>query len=99
MNFTWGDAGLVTCWLDQTYVLDGNEQHISAPTTFAFFSAATEGIWNVVLITLQFPCRPRPEVRGTPELLSEFQGATLPAPRRPHMPLSWVCRTRVQLRR
>ena len=47
-ELTWGDAGLVTCWLDQTYVLDGNEQHISAPTTFVF--RRDEGIWNVVLI-------------------------------------------------
>ena len=29
----WGDVGLVTCWLEQDYVLQGQRQHISAPTT------------------------------------------------------------------
>jgi ketosteroid isomerase-like protein len=31
-----GDVGVVTCWLDQTYVLEGQEQRVSAPTTIVF---------------------------------------------------------------
>jgi ketosteroid isomerase-like protein len=31
-----GDVGVVTCWLDQTYTLEGQEQSVSAPTTIVF---------------------------------------------------------------
>jgi ketosteroid isomerase-like protein len=31
-----GDAGTVTCWLEQDYVLEGTPQHVSAPTTVGF---------------------------------------------------------------
>jgi ketosteroid isomerase-like protein len=31
-----GDVGVVTCWLDQTYMLEGQEQRVSAPTTIVF---------------------------------------------------------------
>ena len=29
----WGDCGVVTCWLEQDYTLDGDRTHVSAPTT------------------------------------------------------------------
>src|SRR6266542_1622622 len=28
----WGDAGVVTCWLEQDYTMEGAGQHVSAPT-------------------------------------------------------------------
>jgi ketosteroid isomerase-like protein len=28
-----GDAGIVTCWLEQDYTYQGKKQHVSAPTT------------------------------------------------------------------
>jgi ketosteroid isomerase-like protein len=28
-----GDVGILTCWLEQDYTLEGEKQHISAPTT------------------------------------------------------------------
>ena len=31
-----GDQGLLTCWLEQDYVLEGTTQHVSAPTTVIF---------------------------------------------------------------
>ncbi|HYJ69569.1 MAG TPA: nuclear transport factor 2 family protein [Nocardioidaceae bacterium] len=46
-EITWGDAGLVTCWLEQSYVLDGEAQHVSAPTTFVF--RREDGAWKAVL--------------------------------------------------
>ena len=30
---TWGDVGVLTCWLDQAYTFDGKDASISAPTT------------------------------------------------------------------
>lgn len=30
----WGDTGLVTCWLEQDYTLHGQQQHVSAPTSY-----------------------------------------------------------------
>lgn len=44
---SWGDAGLVTFWLDQSYVLDGEEQHVSAPSTMMF--RRESGDWKIVL--------------------------------------------------
>lgn len=44
---TWGDAGILTCWLDQDYVLDGADQHISAPSTLVFRRVG--GAWKIVL--------------------------------------------------
>jgi steroid delta-isomerase-like uncharacterized protein len=29
----WGDTGMVTCWLEQDYTLEGERQHVSAPTS------------------------------------------------------------------
>ena len=43
----WGDAGVVTCWLDQDYTMDGNTQHVSAPTTVVFRRLG--GKWKVAL--------------------------------------------------
>ena len=42
-----GDIGLVTCWIDQDYTLEGKRHHVSAPTTLAF---RREGdAWKVLL--------------------------------------------------
>jgi ketosteroid isomerase-like protein len=43
----WGDVGVVTCWLDQTYTYAGQPVRISAPTTLVFRRDAGE--WNLVL--------------------------------------------------
>lgn len=43
----WGDVGVLTCWLEQDYTLQGNTQHISAPTTIVLHREAGE--WKVVL--------------------------------------------------
>jgi hypothetical protein len=45
---TWGDAGLVTFVLDQTYTLDGQRQTISAPTSIVL--RRRESYWKIVLI-------------------------------------------------
>jgi ketosteroid isomerase-like protein len=31
-----GDYGVLTCWLEQDYTLEGQRQHVSAPTTVLF---------------------------------------------------------------
>lgn len=43
-----GDTGLVTCWLEQDYTLQGKRTHVSAPTTLAF-RQESDG-WKIVLI-------------------------------------------------
>jgi ketosteroid isomerase-like protein len=43
----WGDTGVLTCWLDQDYTMDGKVQHVSAPTTIVFRREA--GDWKVAL--------------------------------------------------
>jgi ketosteroid isomerase-like protein len=43
----WGDVGVLTCWLDQDYTLEGNAQHISAPTTIVLHREGGE--WKVAL--------------------------------------------------
>ncbi len=45
---TWGDAGVVTCWLEQTYNLEGRTDSISAPTTFVFRREGEQ--WRVALL-------------------------------------------------
>ena len=45
---TWGDVGLITFVLDQTYTLDGQQQTISAPTSIVFRRRG--GDWRIVLI-------------------------------------------------
>lgn len=47
-EISWGDTGLVTCWLEQDYVLDGEVQHVSAPTTMLF--RREDGEWKAVLM-------------------------------------------------
>ncbi len=47
-EYTWGDAGLVTFVLDQTYTLNGHQQSISAPATIVFRRRGSE--WKIVLI-------------------------------------------------
>jgi ketosteroid isomerase-like protein len=32
----WGDTGVLTGWLEQRYALEGQAQHVSAPTTIEF---------------------------------------------------------------
>ena len=43
----WGDVGLVTCWLEQDYTIEGNAQHISAPTTIVLRREGGE--WKLAL--------------------------------------------------
>lgn len=43
----WGDTGMLTCWLDQDYTMEGNDQHISAPTTLVFHREG--GQWKLAL--------------------------------------------------
>jgi ketosteroid isomerase-like protein len=44
----WGDAGLVTCKVDQTYRMGGQEQRIQAPTSVV--CRRENGDWRVVLL-------------------------------------------------
>jgi ketosteroid isomerase-like protein len=46
-EIAWGDTGLVTCWLEQDYKLDGNQEHVSAPTTVV--CRRQDGAWKVAL--------------------------------------------------
>ena len=43
----WGDIGLLTCWLEQDYVLEGSAQHVSAPTTLVL--RRVDGDWKLAL--------------------------------------------------
>ena len=43
----WGDAGVVTCWIDQDYTLGGKSEHISAPTTMVFRREGSD--WKLAL--------------------------------------------------
>lgn len=43
----WDDTGVLTCWLEQRYTLDGNKQEVSAPTTIIF--RRTDGEWKLAL--------------------------------------------------
>jgi ketosteroid isomerase-like protein len=42
-----GDVGILTCWVEQDYKLEGKAQHVSAPTTVAF--RREDGAWKVAL--------------------------------------------------
>jgi ketosteroid isomerase-like protein len=44
----WGDVGLVTFVLDQTYKMDGQQQTISAPTSVVFLRQNSD--WKIALI-------------------------------------------------
>jgi len=43
----WGETGVLTCWLEQSYMLDGQAQHVSAPTTIVFHREG--GDWKLSL--------------------------------------------------
>ena len=43
----WGDAGVVTCWLEQDYTMEGTGQHVSAPTTLVL--RREDGDWRIAL--------------------------------------------------
>ena len=43
----WGDAGVVTFWLEQDYMLEGARVHISAPTTCVLRREGGE--WKIAL--------------------------------------------------
>lgn len=42
-----GDFGLMTCWVEQDYTLEGKPQHVSAPTTVAYRKVG--GTWKLLL--------------------------------------------------
>lgn len=44
----WGDAGVVTCVLEQVYTIDGREQRIIAPTSMTFRREGDE--WKIALL-------------------------------------------------
>ena len=53
----WGDAGLVTFVLEQTYTITGEQQSISAPTSVLF--VRQDGDWKISLIhTVPIPEQP-----------------------------------------
>ena len=43
----WGDTGAVTFWLEQDYTLEGEREHISAPTTCVL--RREDGEWKLAL--------------------------------------------------
>jgi uncharacterized protein (TIGR02246 family) len=43
----WGDTGLLTCWLEQDYEMEGKAQHVSAPTTLVLRRQDDE--WKLAL--------------------------------------------------
>ena len=51
----WGDAGVLTFWLEQDYTLQGERHHISAPSTTVLRREG--GQWKIVL----FHSAPLPE--------------------------------------
>jgi uncharacterized protein (TIGR02246 family) len=44
----WGDASVVTCMLDQSYVVGGERQSIHAPTTIVL--RREDGAWRVAVV-------------------------------------------------
>lgn len=44
----WGEVGLITFVLEQTYTMDGQRQSISAPTSILF--CREDGDWKIALI-------------------------------------------------
>lgn len=42
-----GETGVLTCWLEQDYTLEGTRQHVSAPTTILF--RRREDSWKMAL--------------------------------------------------
>ena len=48
-------TGILTCWLEQDYTLEGDKQHVSAPTTVVL--RREDGAWKIAL----FHSLPLPE--------------------------------------
>ena len=46
-ELAWGDIGLVTCMLDQDYMYEGQQAHITAPTTAVL--RREDGEWKIEL--------------------------------------------------
>ena len=44
----WGDAGLVTCVVDQSYRMEGQQQQITAPTTIVYRREGDD--WKIALV-------------------------------------------------
>jgi ketosteroid isomerase-like protein len=44
----WGDCGVVTCVIRQTYRLDGREHNITAPTSMTF--RRDDGEWKIAVL-------------------------------------------------
>ena len=42
-----GEVGIVTCWLEQDYVMEGAKHHVSAPTTICL--QREDGLWKIAL--------------------------------------------------
>jgi uncharacterized protein (TIGR02246 family) len=51
----WGDAGTITCVVEQTYTMGGEQQHIVAPTSLAL--RREDGDWKIAV----FHSAPLPE--------------------------------------
>jgi ketosteroid isomerase-like protein len=52
-----GDTGLVTFWLEQSYVVGGQPQQVSAPTTIVL--RRVDGEWKIALIhSVPLPAEP-----------------------------------------
>jgi uncharacterized protein (TIGR02246 family) len=43
----WGDAGVVTCVVDQTYTMEGERQQITAPTSLSL--RREDGEWKIAV--------------------------------------------------
>jgi ketosteroid isomerase-like protein len=44
----WGDTALITLWLEQSYLLEGQEEHVSAPTTMLM--RREDDVWKIILM-------------------------------------------------
>lgn len=53
----WDDTGLLTCWIEQDYTMEGDPIHISAPTTVVL--RKEDGDWRVALFH-SLPLPPEP---------------------------------------
>jgi ketosteroid isomerase-like protein len=47
-EFSWGNVGVVTCWLMRDHAVDGRSHHVSVPTTLVLHRSS--GDWKVALI-------------------------------------------------
>ena len=44
----WDDVGLVTCWIEQDYTLEGKARHVSSPTTIVLRRESSA--WRIALV-------------------------------------------------